>query len=152
MIGVIDAELAGHHVIEVLTSRKNPQHARCRIPHWGLHATACEWLGNQAEFDVAMLQEAIPPTNLGDSFASVLLQSRFPVQKSAWGNHTSIRSHEFSPFQVANPTWAASSMDATLVVFGGEGMPALVNVHSNAQPIERFPRTATFTRGHYVFR
>jgi hypothetical protein len=104
------------------------------------HAAAWEWLRNQAEFDVAMLQEAILPGDLGDSFASVLFQSRFPAQKLAWGNCTLVRSHRFSPCRLAHPTWAASSMEAALVAFGGEDNPMLVNVHSNAKPIENFPR------------
>ena len=64
------------------------------------HAAAWEWLRHEAEFDVAMLQEAIPPSDLGGSFASVLFQSRFPAQNLGWGNCTLVRDQEFKPLQV----------------------------------------------------
>jgi len=108
------------------------------------HAAAWDWLRHQAEFDVAMLQEAIPPSNLADSFVSVLFQSRFPAQNLAWGNCTLVRDLEFRPHQLEHATWAESSMDTALIADGGNDLPILINVHSNAKPIERFPR-AEFT-------
>lgn len=105
------------------------------------HAAAWEWLRHRAEFDVAMLQEAIPPSNLGDSFASLLFQSRFPAQKLAWGNCTLVRDHKFSPHKIEHSTWAESSMDAALIAHGGDDVPILINVHSNAKPIGGFPRS-----------
>jgi len=104
------------------------------------HAAAWEWLRYQAEFDIAMLQEAIPPSDLGGSFASVLFQSRFPAQNLAWGNCTLARDHEFKPRQVEHADWAESSMDAALIADGGDDLPILINVHSNAKPIEGFAR------------
>lgn len=104
------------------------------------HAEAWEWLRHQAEFDVAMLQEAIPPSDLGDSFVSVLFQSRFPAQNLAWGNCTLVRNHEFREHPIEHATWAESSMDAALIADGGNDLPLLVNVHSNAKPIEGFSR------------
>lgn len=108
------------------------------------HAAAWEWLRYHAEFDVAMLQEAIPPSDLGGSFASVLFRSRFPAQKLAWGNCTLVRDHEFRLHPMEHATWAESSMDAALIVDGGNDLPILINVHSNAKPIEGFPH-AEFT-------
>lgn len=105
------------------------------------HAEAWEWLRNQVEFDVAMLQEAIPPSDLGNSFASVLFQARFPVQRLAWGNCTLARGETFSQHPMAPAPWARSAMDAALVAVGDDDLPVLVNVHSNAKPIEGFPRT-----------
>jgi len=108
------------------------------------HAAAWGWLRNEAEFDAAMLQEAIPPSDLDDSFDTVLFRSRFPAQNLAWGNCTLVRDHEFKPRQVEHADWAESSLDAALIADGGDNLPILLNVHSNAKPIEGFP-CAEFT-------
>lgn len=105
------------------------------------HAAAWEWLRHQVEFDVAMLQEAIPPSGLCDTFASVLFQSRFPALNLAWGNCTLVRDYEFRQHPIEHATWAKSSMDAALIADGGDDLPILINVHSNAKPIEGFPRS-----------
>ena len=106
------------------------------------HSAAWEWLRNEASFDVAMLQEAIPPAGLDSSFATALFRSRFPAQGLAWGN--CILAHEYDyNYRLLEPTqvaWAASSMNAALIAEPVGDLPVLVNVHSNAKPIAKFPR------------
>lgn len=104
------------------------------------HAEAWDWLQHDVVFDFAMLQEAIPPSNLDESFDSVLFRPRFPSQHLLWGNCTLARHHKYGFSKVQHAMWASSSMDAALIASGGDELPVLINVHSNAKPIEDFPR------------
>lgn len=104
------------------------------------HAEAWMWLRDDADFDIALLQESIPPIDVRESFATVLFQPRFPARKLAWGNCTLVRDRSLNARTIEHPTWAASSMDAALIASDGRDLPVLVNVHSNANPIEGFPR------------
>ena len=104
------------------------------------HSAAWEWLRNEAKFDVAMLQEAIPPAGLDFSFTTALFRSRFSAQGLAWGNCILAREHDYRLVQPDHAAWAGSSMNAALIAEPVGDLPVLVNVHSNAKPIPDFPR------------
>jgi hypothetical protein len=111
------------------------------------HSAAWEWLRTKAEFDIAMLQEAIPPSGLDSSFATALFRSRFPDQGLAWGNCILAREYDYKLVRPDHAAWAGSSMDAALIAEPVGDLPVLVNVHSNAKPIPDFPRNEFINAG-----
>lgn len=72
------------------------------------HEAAWEWLLGEAKFDVAMLQESIPPAGLDSFFSSALFRSRFPKQGLAWGNCILAREYNYKIIETAHASWAAS--------------------------------------------
>ena len=103
------------------------------------HAQAWDWLLNNAEFDIALLQEAIPPADLKDSFRTALFQKRFPSSNIKWGNcilSREIAYQEFTP--TVDPRWEYAVNGPSLIAEPiGDG-PWLINIHSNANHIPDF--------------
>ena len=50
------------------------------------HDDAWHWLTTEPEFDVAILQESIPPPWLAEEFPVVLHNPKYPSKKMRWGN------------------------------------------------------------------
>jgi exonuclease III len=103
------------------------------------HAQAWDWLLNNAEFDVALLQEATPPAGLENSFRSALFQKRFPNSKIKWGNcilSREIAYQEFTP--TVDPRWESAVNGPSLIAEPIGNEPWLINIHSNANHIPDF--------------
>jgi endonuclease/exonuclease/phosphatase family metal-dependent hydrolase len=103
------------------------------------HAQAWDWLLNNAEFDVALLQEAIPPAGLENSYRSALFQKRFPSSKIKWGNcilSREIAYQEFTP--TVDPRWESAVKGPSLIAEPIGDEPWIINIHSNANHIPEF--------------
>lgn len=103
------------------------------------HAQAWDWLLKNAEFDVALLQEAIPPDGLENSYRSALFQKRFPSSKIKWGNcilSREIAYKEFTP--TVDPRWESAVKGPSLIAEPIGDEPWLINIHSNANHIPDF--------------
>jgi len=106
------------------------------------HGQAWDWLLQRADFDVAMLQEAIPPPGIEDVFKSAIFQARYPDRSLAWGNCILSRSQSFEHFVPSiEAPWASSVTGPALVAKPVDSDLWLVNIHSNANPITAFDHT-----------
>lgn len=112
------------------------------------HEQAWEWLLEESEFDIALLQEAIPPPEVDDMFTSVMFQQRFPDSKLNWGNCILSRDIEYQEVNPAvNTQWESFVRGPSLIAQPVSDGPWLVNVHSNAKHIPNFEIEDFRTRG-----
>ena len=105
------------------------------------HAAAWDWLQREATFEIALLQEAIPPSGLSDQFATVLFRPRVTTGPRVWGNCILVRGHTYSDESIDDGTlWAKRVLSAMQIARPQDDLPWLVNVHSSDRPINDFPR------------
>jgi exonuclease III len=101
------------------------------------HADAWQWLSNEATFDVALLQEAVPPVGIERSFRSLQFRHKYPGTALRWGNCIVSRDTELrlctSP--ECGP-WRSLIEGACLVAETTDGGFRVANVHSNANPVK----------------
>lgn len=106
------------------------------------HAEAKEWLIHEAVFDIALLQEALPITDVGNSFIANIFAKRLHRKgpESGWGNAILSRSVSLHQQPILAPRpWTEIVNNCTVVAYSEEINLWIANVHSNAKPIQSAP-------------
>ena len=112
------------------------------------HSAAWDWLRGEATFDIALLQEAIPPSDLSDQFATVLFRPRVTTGPRVWGNCILARdAHYQEESAEVGPHWADRALPSFQLARSQDNLPWLVNVHSSSEPMSRFPRESFVNDG-----
>lgn len=112
------------------------------------HSAAWDWLFTEAQFDAALLQEAVPPSGLSERFATVIFRPRVSSGQKRWGNCILVRDHVYVDEVFDNGTsWAKFSVLAMQIARPNDSLPLLVNIHSSDRHIDGFPREGFVNSG-----
>jgi exonuclease III len=100
------------------------------------HQQAWDYLESSLDFDIALLQEAITPRGIKNSFADVLFQKRYPESNVAWGNCIVSRRMKLRQVELSiDETWEQLVRCSSQLAECPEAGLYLINVHSNAKNV-----------------
>lgn len=97
------------------------------------HNDAWDWINSQ-EFDVALLQEAVPPSGVSMNYTSFLFRPYQLSRQFSWGNCIVSRNMNLAEFVPAYETdWMVDVARSTLVAYDANSDFYFANIHSSAQ-------------------